>query len=139
MTGLSHDATGVQQTIATVAGTGYDLSFWIGNNSDFASVTSTTLVSIDSAVGTSYTNSQLNATNGGLTVWQEFTQQFTATGSTTTISFTNEDPPTDGINQLDDVSVVSQVASTPEPSSMALLGTGLIGLGPVVRKRLKKR
>ncbi len=44
----------------------------------------------------------------------------------------------DGPMTLDDLNTVGSVTATPEPASMMLLATGLIGVGAVVRRRRKQ-
>jgi len=54
---------------------------------------------------------------------------FLPTGTTSVQLYTYGDGTTDGVNV--------QFSSVPEPSSMALLGTGLIGLVPMIRRKRK--
>lgn len=78
----------------------------------------------------------LNNVNHGFTGWQYQTLNFTATGTSETLKFLatgtpGGEPP---FTLLDGVTA-TDTAVTPEPSSIALLGTGLLTVGGLVRKR----
>ena len=107
LTGRNSDTTdGVEQTVPTVAGGAYTLSFAVGNVIDptglFGS-TSTVHVLLDGAPLATATNAA-----GGTTMsWQGFTVHLTAPTSSTTIAFVNGDGPTDNANGLDLVKLVA--------------------------------
>ena len=70
--------------------------------------------------------------------WQTFSQSFTATSSTQSLSFLAQGVP-DGIFPfllLDNVKLESNVVPVPEPSTVALLSMGVIGLA--IRQRIRK-
>jgi Protein of unknown function (DUF642) len=76
----------------------------------------------------------------GFTGWQYTTLTFTATSSTETLSFLaagtpSGEPP---FSLLDGVSM-TQVVATPEPASAAMLLTGLLAIGVIVRRRQLSR
>ena len=80
------------------------------------------------------TTATLTNASTGFTGWQYVTLDFMPTSTTETLSFLalgtpSGEPP---ISLLDGVSVV-QV--TPEPSSLALLGTGVLAVGGLLRRR----
>jgi hypothetical protein len=107
LTGLSNTATGVSQTVATVSGQLYDLTFNVGNVVNPGGIFGTTSrvkVMVDGV----HLMTAVNSSGGGSTmqVWRKFGATVTASGVTTTITFLNGDPPTDTQCGLDDVSLV---------------------------------
>jgi hypothetical protein len=123
------------QTIATVAGGSYNVSFYA--NADSAN----TFLFTENGVVIAGTPSSI-ADNGFPGSFSDYTGRFTATSSSTTLDFTAISDPTYSEFQAGDGSVVIDnvnVASTPEPSSILLLMTGVAGLGQgVVRRRFAR-
>jgi hypothetical protein len=118
----------LSQTFSDHAGQQYTFSFWfasVGDSpSDFsASWDGTSLVSL--------TNPNTGSN------WTQMTYTATGTGSDT-ISFSFRDDP--GYMGLDNVSVTqnSSGGTVPEPSSFLLLGSGVLGLGGVIRRKLQR-
>jgi hypothetical protein len=115
----------ISQTLADVAGAQYTVSFWfasVGDNpSDFS-------VSWDGTQLLSLTNPNTGS------AWSQYTYNVTGTGSDT-LTFAFRDDP--AYMALDNVSVTENSGqSVPEPSSLLLLGTGVLGLGGMVRRKL---
>jgi PEP-CTERM motif len=115
----------ISQTISDVAGQHYNFSFWfaaVGDDpSDFHAMWDS---------NTLYSQSDPNT--GG--AWTLFSFDVVGTGSDT-ITFSGRDDP--AWMALDNVSVSAVTGTTPEPSSLLLLGSGLLTVGGAIRRKLQ--
>lgn len=131
-------ADGVTQDVTTTIGQGYELSFYVGsttdNNQFFAS---TVDLSINGGARMSFTNptdprDRLD--------WELFTVPFTATGTTTNLTFFFGGAPDNNVGALDNVSLTAVPSgAVPEPSTVALLVAGIPVLTIMARARHHRR
>ncbi len=98
--------SGVSQTVKTVTGQMYTLTFWVGNTYiQGQGLTST----VDAYVGSKKVLTATNKAGEGSTkeVWRKFSVTFVAKSASTKLSFINGDPSGDEQNGLDSVSLVA--------------------------------
>jgi hypothetical protein len=124
----STHAASLSQTLTTVAGQRYDLSFWFGGDGapDEIKVlwgANTVLDLQDSQI----------VSNNGLSETLYTVTNLLATGASTVLAFYGRQDP--GQNGLDDVSVTPSVSSVPEPTGWAMMIVGLFGAGALLRGR----
>jgi hypothetical protein len=126
------DYDSISQTLTTQAASTYTLGFWLYNSPGDSALTAS---NADFQVlwdGESKTD-----INGGDSIDQNgytyISFDLTGTGSDTLL-FEGYDTPS--YYNLDDVSLTADTADTPEPSSLLLLVTGLLGFAGLLRKRL---
>ncbi|MBV8609593.1 MAG: hypothetical protein JO034_19315 [Singulisphaera sp.] len=111
---------GVQQSVATQSGAQYQLSFYVGSFGPDITHRSVELDINGTAVGT-FTNSlaatypPYNGDGVAGNTWQQFTYDFAATGSSTTIAFYNLASAGVSLNGLDDVSLTATAVPDPRP------------------------
>jgi hypothetical protein len=134
LTGLnSNTIEGVTQTVATIPGNTYQLSYAIGTTAASGFGPSSTVnVLINSAAAFSDTTSTANQT---IQVWQTFAHTFVASGAFTSLTFLNGDSGADNDNGLDNVVLLDlgvingNPSPVPEPASIVLFIVGVAGLG----------
>jgi hypothetical protein len=107
----------LSQSLTTIAGDNYDFSFWL-----YADVGSPN--SFTASFGSDEVLDLANSDTFASYELEDFT--VTATGTTTPIEFTGASD--GGAWFLDDVSVTDEGPATPEPASVALFGSGPLGL-----------
>lgn len=133
----SNQSEGVSQTLSTIAGHLYEVSFFVGNTTggSIFGTTSTVNLGINGVQSFAAVNSLANPT--GLS-WQQFVYGFVATGSSTTLSLSNGDPGGDNSNGLDGITLADKgpvVSPVPEPETYAMMLAGLAALGLASRRR----
>lgn len=116
----------LQQSLATVAGTTYDLSFW-----------SRAYVDVGGNILRYQAGSGPIATAVRTTSWSQTTDSFVATGASTMLSFYIETDPGTATWLLDDISVVAS-SSVPDSSNLVVFviaALGLVGFRKSLRVR----
>ena len=117
----------ISQTVSDTAGAGYTLSFWLNAVGDDPSHFAVFWNGTDLM-------DQMDPNTGGN--WTQFSFNVTGTGSDT-VTFAFQDDP--AYIALDNVSLSpAGTGTTPEPSSILLLGSGVLALGGVVRRKLTR-
>jgi len=152
--GLGNGIQGISQTVATQIGETYQLSFalsnmGIGSSAQYCLVNGGSCAigdlapidyydeaaRIDLVINGGAPVTFTNSLDGGVNnTWQTFTTSFTATSTTTTIEFNNNSG-NDAYAGLDNVFL--DVAATPEPATIAMMGCGLLALG-LLRNRIRR-
>ena len=125
-TGLSG---GVTQTIATVAGSSYLLTYWLGSSTLY---TSENLIRATAGLTSATCAGPAPSSNA---TWSKCTMAFTAAGASTAISLAGAGGNGWQYLGLDDVSVDLTSNAVPEPGSQALVLLALAGVGTVTARR----
>jgi choice-of-anchor C domain-containing protein len=123
----------LSQSITTMAGQLYKVSYWQSYNPDKAFSGEKVVLSVNNgpAFSQTYTNSPVPTRSA--MAWQQASTSFTATGASTLLTFsgTSTDTACCWGPAFDNVSVTA----VPEPGEWALLMAGLSTVGLIVRRR----
>jgi hypothetical protein len=120
------DTATISQMIATTPGDQYSLSFYlanpVGGTPNYFDVT--------------FGNSSFSFTNFGTAfTWQQFTLTTVATTDQTQLSFTFRNDPSYWF--LDNVTVQQSGGTVPEPGTLALFGSGVLGIAGIARRKFR--
>jgi hypothetical protein len=135
LTGEGNQGTtnGIKQSVATLAGKNYVLTFWVGHQYSLApgyrNGPGAVGLYLDGQSVGSFANSRDTFED---VTWMPFQYAFTASGPHTVITFLNDTPVGNNYAGLDNVSLVA----VPEPASLVLI---VLGLGCVAFLSLRPR
>jgi len=132
--------------LTTVVGQVYSVSFdWAGTQQTLGVGATTDSLSVGFTGNPNQSTSSINVANQGFTGWFQVTDTFTATSTNSVLSFLASGTPVQNqqpaFTLLDNISVSSSTPpppTIPEPNSLLLLSTGLVGIGGFIRSRFKK-
>ena len=120
------DTGGIYQDIPTVPGQTYKLDFFLA----------LPVAGTPNSFEVQFGDAILSLTNfpAGFP-WAEFSLSDMATDTTTRLEFTFRNDPAYWL--LDNVSVTTGGGTTPEPGTLVLFGSGLLGIAGVVRRKFR--
>jgi choice-of-anchor C domain-containing protein len=127
-------AGSIFQTISTVAGQAYTVSFDLAGNPDGAPIVKLAIADATGLPGAAYLFDTTGKTKTNMG-WTTFTYDFIAQSNSTTLTFSNSNQAgflTPYGAALDNISISS---GAPEPASWALMLLGFGGLGMAMRSR----
>ncbi|MDJ0546199.1 MAG: choice-of-anchor C family protein [Microcystis sp. M53601_WE4] len=130
------NAGGIQQTFNTTVGETYRVTFDLAGNTDYSPTIKEMRVSAGgNSADFSFDITGKSRSNMG---WVSKSWGFTATGTTTTLSFLNlvDTPYGPALDNVSVIALSSPPPSIPEPSSvLGLLSLGVLGIGSALKRQ----